>query len=629
MERILRKALPTIQPPKKIKPSDWVEENLIFPDGPMQSQKVRLFEFQKEPLNKITDPNIRRVVLMSSAQLLKSTTLMNSAFYLMKNVPGNMLFATQTETMTRKFRTGKWDRVLNSSDALRELAVDKSNKKKTNNATQQENVDGTQIYFSSLNSPSQLRSVSCKYVFLDEVSSVDPDSPEGNPLVLAEQRVKMIPDHLIIISSTPIEPGDLITQQYELSDQRKYFIPCPHCEEYQELLWENVKFEWKQIDGGRRAKADPDSAVLECSACREPITDSQRVRAIKKGYWKATNPEVTDVAGYQISRLYSPLVTIKSILQEFSNAHLNFDQRTFWNNSLGLPYTDEFNKEIELPVLENLRDDSFDIHHIPDEIVAIFQGIDQQQSRLEITTIGITDNEKKIFVLDHRSFETLDTLKVESPVYDELYRFCTSNFKTVSGHPVYRLASFIDAGNGSAVDVICRVAQKYKQRNRNVFTPIKGVGQPHADLFKESKTGGRHLQMLNVNAGKNFIAKLLNVAVHDPGEEQPTRIYFSHSLPDDYFIQLTSEKRIVKNGAYVWEKKTQSNNDRNEALDTLNYALICSKWYLNKLGTKPFAELRMFNHRLRNEEQTEQKSINKTVKPNPFKRNSGGGWFNN
>jgi len=172
----------------------------------MQSQKVRLFEFQKEPLNKITDPNIRRVVLMSSAQLLKSTTLMNSAFYLMKNVPGNMLFATQTETMTRKFRTGKWDRVLNSSETLKELAVDKSNKKKTNNATQQENVDGTQIYFSSLNSPSQLRSVSCKYVFLDEVSSVDPDSPEGNPLVLAEQRVKMIPDHLIMISSTPIEP---------------------------------------------------------------------------------------------------------------------------------------------------------------------------------------------------------------------------------------------------------------------------------------------------------------------------------------------------------------------------------------------------------------------------------------
>lgn len=287
----------------------------------MQSQKVRLFEFQKEPLNKITDPNIRRVVLMSSAQLLKSTTLMNSAFYLMKNVPGNMLFATQTETMTRKFRTGKWDRVLNSSDALKELAVDKSNKKKTNNATQQENVDGTQIYFSSLNSPSQLRSVSCKYVFLDEVSSVDPDSPEGNPLVLAEQRVKMIPDHLIMISSTPIEPGDLITQQYELSDQRKYFIPCPHCEEYQELLWENVKFEWKQIDGGRRAKADPESAVLECSSCREPITDSQRVRAIKKGHWKATNPEVSDVGGYQISRLYSPLVTIKSIVQE-SQTHI-------------------------------------------------------------------------------------------------------------------------------------------------------------------------------------------------------------------------------------------------------------------------------------------------------------------
>ncbi|MCT7145023.1 phage terminase large subunit family protein, partial [Salmonella enterica subsp. enterica serovar Agona] len=60
-------------------------------------------------------------------------------------------------------------------------------------------------------------------------------------------------------------------------------------------------------------------------------------------------------------------------------------------------------------------------------------------------------------------------------------------------------------------------------------------------------------------------------------------------------MQLTSERRVFRGGNYVWEKRTKSNNDRNEMLDTLNYALISVKWVLSRLGAHPFKELRIYN----------------------------------
>ena len=46
-------------------------------------------------------------------------------------------------------------------------------------------------------------------------------------------------------------------------------------------------------------------------------------------------------------------------------------------------------------------------------------------------------------------------------------------------------------------------------------------------------------------------------------------------LPDDAFLQYTSEKRVMKGGQLVWVKRVLvQKDDRNEMLDTLNYCLI-------------------------------------------------------
>ncbi|WP_250153470.1 terminase gpA endonuclease subunit [Cedecea lapagei] len=626
--RILNKADESLKPPPKIKPSEWVEKHLVFPDGVLAGQPVKLFEFQKEVIDQVTNPHVTKIVIQSAAQLLKTSVLHQAAFYLMVNRPDNMMVTAQTSKMMTKIKTSKWDKVIDQVPVLNDIIAPKNSKTLTNSNDQLDLLNGASVYFGSMGTPTNLRSVTTKYIFLDEVSSAE-TTDEGNPIVLAEQRTTVFPDRKILISSTPTVPNDLIAQQYELSDQRRFFVPCPHCGEFHTLEWENIKFDWMIVANGTRRKADPSTAKLHCPKCDGVITDSQRIGMIKKGYWQATNPDVTDVVGYQVSRIYSPLATIKKIVTDFSDAHYNFDLMSFWNNTLGCTYEDEMNKQIEIPLLENLRDETISIKTIPDDVVGIFMGIDQQLSRLECTTIGITDNEKKIYVLDHRSFEAVDTTKLESPAYDDLARYAMQTFKTTTGRRVERFAAFIDAGNGNAVDTVARFCKKHSQRNRPVFTAIKGNGNTASPLFTKSKTGGRELEMLNVNEGKNYMARLIGQSVHENAGNFANNIYYSETLPDDYFIQVTAEKREFKNGGYIWVKRSKSNNDRNEATDTLNYALISVRWYLAKLGANPFMELRIYNSRLREEINKEETKpvLNAPAAPVAARPRVGSSWF--
>jgi phage terminase large subunit GpA-like protein len=95
--------------------------------------------------------------------------------------------------------------------------------------------------------------------------------------------------------------------------------------------------------------------------------------------------------GYHISRLYSPINSIKSIVQDFAEAHYTFDLASFYNNVLGLPWVDKENTDHDLVLLENLRDSTLDIENIPDDVLGLVIGVDQQLDRLELTTIGISE----------------------------------------------------------------------------------------------------------------------------------------------------------------------------------------------------------------------------------------------
>lgn len=296
MKALLNQANEALRPPRKIKPSDWVEEHLYFPDGVAGGQKMKLFEFQKEPIDQCINPEVRKIVAVSSAQLLKTTVGMSIAQYLLVNRPANTIIGMGALDLLRKFRKGKWENSINYSPIMQSIMSSKSDKNSTNSEVQQKLKDGTDIFFTNLNAPSGSRSVYAKYLILDEVAPLKADDREGDPIALISERSKTDNASLMVITSTPLEPDDTIMKQWAISDQRKFHVPCPHCETFHELVWENVRFKFKEVEGSRgRAKADPETAELHCPHCDGIINEIQRAKMITLGKWVPTRPEIKDV----------------------------------------------------------------------------------------------------------------------------------------------------------------------------------------------------------------------------------------------------------------------------------------------------------------------------------------------
>lgn len=225
------KVLPTIQPPKIQKTSEWISNGVVkFVDGPNMGLDWVPFSFQREPMDIAQHRSTKKIILQSCSQLLKTTVLQSIAFNLMANDPCNFAFGSSSESEVKKFKDGKFLPAIETSEVLSPLVTDKNDKNAANNAKQTQMINGTFVYWLNLNTPGNLRGITCRVVLLDEVSNVS-ITEEGSPIKLAEARTSTFgEDALVVISSTPLYKDDLINSEYNLSDKRHWFVThtCGH-----------------------------------------------------------------------------------------------------------------------------------------------------------------------------------------------------------------------------------------------------------------------------------------------------------------------------------------------------------------------------------------------------------------
>lgn len=524
-------------------------------------------------LDIISDPYITEIVYQTSAQIAKTTVLNSCVFYWLGTDPSNIGIAQASERELRAWKSTQIDSVLYATPDIAAIMPIKNDKNSVNNYQQTRLLTGDSLYYMSLNAASQLRGKTLKRVVLDEVAAVK-TSAEGSPITLARQRLQTFGvDSKLLISSTPIFTGDLIDQEYKLSDQRKYFVPCPHCSEMQTLDWHNVKFEFREEQG--KNVPVPSTAKYVCPHCSQPWTELEKTRAVNSGEWRKTNPNAPrHKAGFYINRLYSPFTDIPSIVKDFAEALAKGDLQTFYNTSLGLPFDPTVTNKINPDDLNQYRDSNVDIDHIPGDVIALTIGVDVQKTRIELTTCGFT-TEEKIYVLDHRAIhcELGDVLNHSSNVWDRLLMFSQRVLKTESGTELKPRITLIDSGWGLSTDRVYRLASKNK---RSGWRALKGSSTfDHAAIpTKPSQAGGFDFYMIGSSQLKIKISQMLYTALETPDE---TMIVFSHTLPSDYFDQLTSERLIVNGVVKRWKKI----RDRNEALDCLIYAIAGA--YISKV----------------------------------------------
>jgi len=229
------------------------------------------------------------------------------------------------------------------------------------------------------NAPAALASRPIRIVLCDEVDRYPASAgTEGDPVNLARKRTITYRSRKRIgLFSTPTIKGkSRIERAWKRSDQRRYYMPCPHCGHSHVFKWENISI----IDD------DPMTAKLSCPSCGGLIEDFHKPAMLEAGEWVKENPE-SRLPGFHINELYSPWRSFADVATDFYAAKGNpQEEKTWWNTSMGEP----FEESGELADADELakRRENYDADTLPSGALTVTFGADVQKDRIEIEFVA-------------------------------------------------------------------------------------------------------------------------------------------------------------------------------------------------------------------------------------------------
>ena len=173
---------------------------------------------------------VERVAVMKGAQIGLSECGNNWIGYVIHHAPGPMLAVLPTVEMAKRNSKQRIDPLIEESEVLSRL-VKPARSRDSGNTVLTKSFPGGLLAMTGANSAVGLRSMPVRYLFLDEVDGYPGDlDGEGDPVALAEARTRTFARRKVFIVSTPtIRGASRIEREFEASDQRRYFVPCPVC----------------------------------------------------------------------------------------------------------------------------------------------------------------------------------------------------------------------------------------------------------------------------------------------------------------------------------------------------------------------------------------------------------------
>lgn len=208
------------------------------------------------------------------------------------------------------------------------------------------------VYFRGSGSPTQITSVPADMIIADEVDRMPPENIPYIPKRLEHSKRRW--ERWL---STPTIPNFGIHKIFLTTDMRYYNIKCNHCNHIQILdFWQNIIHEMKN-------EKEVDWAKLVCSKCKKELVPWHC-----EGEWIPTQD--SDKHGYHISKLYSPRLDVKKIVQA-SLQTSEWELQQFYNQDLGVPYEPKGGK-ITDAVLQSCKRD----YVLGDKTGVNFMGID-------------------------------------------------------------------------------------------------------------------------------------------------------------------------------------------------------------------------------------------------------------
>ncbi len=518
---------------------------------------------------------VERVVFMKAAQLGATEMGSNWIGYVIHHAPGPMMAVWPTVEMAKRNSKQRIDPLIEESGVLAALIAPARSRDSGNTILAKEFRGGV-LVMTGANSAVGLRSMPVRYLFLDEVDGYPLDvEGEGDAISLAEARTRTFARRKIFIVSTPTISGvSAIEREYEASDQRRYFVPCPHCSHRQWLRFEQLRWD----------KSQPDTAAYRCESCEVPIAEHHKTWMLEHGEWRAMTPENgIKTAGFHLSSLYSPVgwrswreiaVAWEAAVSKESGSAAAI--KTFKNTELGETWVEEG----EAPDWQRLieRREDYRVGTVPQGGLLLVGGADVQKDRIE-ASIWAFGRSKEAWLVEHRVLMG-DTAR--DTVWTQLEALLGEQWTHESGAtlPLARFA--LDTGFATQ-DAYAFVRACRDARVMAVKGAARGaalIGTPTAvDVTRGGRKLRRGIKVFSVAVG---IAKLelynnlrKSALVADDGVSTMFPSGFVHlpKIDGEFIQQLCAEQLITRrdrNGFPV--REWQKVRERNEALDCYVYA---------------------------------------------------------
>ena len=255
------------------------ESGSPFP-GPWKTDRV---PYLKEPLNCLhPDHPARRVTVKASAQTGKSELGVCWFAFIVDRAPAPMLIVLPTGAEAVKYNRVKLQTMIDASPRIRHRVRPENSRDEAASTTAFKRFAGGFGQITSASSSKGLQMVSIRWLILDEVSGYLRDvDGRGSPSSQARARQKAFGDLAKELAlSTPGMAGECeISDLYDASDRRRFYIPCPHCGDYGLLKYDKML---------APSAATANRAAFVCDGCGGVLEEAHRGPMVARGRWVPT-----------------------------------------------------------------------------------------------------------------------------------------------------------------------------------------------------------------------------------------------------------------------------------------------------------------------------------------------------
>lgn len=553
-----REALQLLCPPEQLSVSEWAEEYRILdaksaamPGAWRNSVTPYLVGVMDEFNNYETE----EIIFCKPTQIGGTEALQNMIGYIVMQDPAPTMIVYPTDTLAKSISENRLQPMLKATPEIKK-------KFDENSSLLELQFEGMYLSLVGSNSPSGLASKPIRFLMMDEVDKYPGASnKEADPIKLARERTKTFHNRKIYITSTPTIKTGHIWQAKEGADiEKHYFVPCPHCGEYIEFVFSNIRF--PKEDGMSYADR-AELAAYVCQKCGGIITDNDKHNMLRLGEWRTVrhNTKYARKVAFWINTLYSPFVRWSQIAKEFLSSKDDPEEfQNFVNSWLAEPWEDTKLKTNAELVMQRQTD--VPALTVPSWAKMITAGVDVQETSLYWTIRAWGDflTSQNIAHGQALSFEEID-------------RVMNLEYFTEDGVPFLVRLCLVDSGDQT--DMV----YDFCVLHSDWALPVKGSSHAQLSHYKLSKinregSSANGMTLVLVDGGK--YKDMIAGRMQKPNGKGSWMVY--EDCDEEYAAQVTAEHKVnvKKNGVVKQEWQVKHSHADNHYLDTEVYALAAA-----------------------------------------------------